>query len=357
MTWPPAANPPAGCEDLPYGPAASSACVDDLCFSSHTRRAAWQAILYLLAIRLGFDRTRGAATPAGRHRQGPRPAGAGPLAHRARRGRTGWWWWTPLRDSGCCPVTAPWKNSMPVAFSPDGQLLVTEGGQVWSLPSGRPVIGVARGALVAFAPDGKRLATGTGPGQITVWNIEPEAPFTRSVPWNTQVQALSLTPDGSAVAVVGGEVEGFPACATPRPNCSTWPPAAFGQPSVPATALSKGDCLGGPISRSWGRWRWRRMPRHLPWTAAGTCCCGTATAAVAAASRSRTASLTLSSPPMAARLPCPGRPPCCSASAAVSRPANWNCAWPPGHGAGPVRRWPTGGRRRPRWLRLGLGTG
>lgn len=67
-----------------------------------------------------------------------------------------------------------------VAFSPDGQLLATAGGdrvvRVWSAATGKEVAALPAGgrvAVVVFSPDGQRLAAGGADGSVRIWPVPP----------------------------------------------------------------------------------------------------------------------------------------------------------------------------------------
>jgi WD40 repeat protein/predicted Ser/Thr protein kinase len=103
-----------------------------------------------------------------------------------------------------------------LGFSPDGQVLVTSDSRLWGLPRGNELLSLRGGGPVAFSPNGQMLATQTDPNIFTVWNVEPELPYARALSWNVPVKSLALTPDGSAVAVLGGEIGGFPSIYIPE---------------------------------------------------------------------------------------------------------------------------------------------
>jgi WD40 repeat protein/class 3 adenylate cyclase len=116
------------------------------------------------------------------------------------------------------------KSYLPhVAFSPDGKKLVaTEqdangpqappGGvaDVWSLPDGKPLYsvdidnGYGMGDAAAFSPDGKLLATGGGDGVVRFWDAKTGKPNGRSFVGNPGwVRSVEFDPTGKLLLTAG----------------------------------------------------------------------------------------------------------------------------------------------------------
>src|SRR5262249_23157950 len=115
--------------------------------------------------------------------------------------------------AGPCKALHNVGTAYTVAFSPgDGrQLAAGSDGAVmgWGWRSRQPLHTLAGhqkreiGAIsVAFSGDGQRLASGSGPGSVKLWDPDPEAggePL-RSFPKSRGVAALAFSPDGGRLA-------------------------------------------------------------------------------------------------------------------------------------------------------------
>jgi WD40 repeat protein/tRNA A-37 threonylcarbamoyl transferase component Bud32 len=110
-----------------------------------------------------------------------------------------------------------------VAFSPDGRLLAAGSGRkgepgqvkVWDLKT-RQEIFCLRGhpefvSCLTFSPDGRRLATGNGgvrtPGEVKIWNVSDGRELFSLPRQKYPVWDLAFTPDGDRLAVASAGVD------------------------------------------------------------------------------------------------------------------------------------------------------
>ncbi|MSP13656.1 MAG: hypothetical protein EXR62_11960 [Chloroflexi bacterium] len=101
-----------------------------------------------------------------------------------------------------------------VAFSPDGKTLASGSGTIilWDVATGHP-LGQLKAertspwASVAFSPDGKTLASGSGDGTIILWDVATAQPLGSPLTGHKAgVFSVAFSPDGKTLA--SGSVDG-----------------------------------------------------------------------------------------------------------------------------------------------------
>jgi WD40 repeat protein/tRNA A-37 threonylcarbamoyl transferase component Bud32 len=97
------------------------------------------------------------------------------------------------------------------AFSPDGRLLATAGGNgtvdLWKLPEGEHRRSLPHPALVhglAFSSDGRKLLTGCQDTVARLWALDAGGNQPEQIPLASSVYGVAFTPDGKSFAATGG---------------------------------------------------------------------------------------------------------------------------------------------------------
>jgi WD40 repeat protein/class 3 adenylate cyclase len=101
-----------------------------------------------------------------------------------------------------------------IAFNSEGTQLATasenaeEGVKIWDATTGKEVLALneAHGALgIAFSPDGKRLATGSGEGLVALWDLTSGDQLLSLSVHRRAVFAVAFTPDGARLATASSD--------------------------------------------------------------------------------------------------------------------------------------------------------
>lgn len=131
--------------------------------------------------------------------------------------------WAPLTDPGADATTNPNIDIgvSALAFAPDGRTLATatwQGVRLWSTTTRRvtgtvPMPSAIAPSALAFAPDGHSVATGSPDGALRLWDtggVRKAAPAPAAAPSATlpghrgEVTAVAFTPDGRTL-ISGGK--------------------------------------------------------------------------------------------------------------------------------------------------------
>ena len=120
------------------------------------------------------------------------------------------------------------RNGYSVAFSPDGKTLASGSGDntiiLWDVetgqPIGQPLSGTFWPVCVAFSPDGKTLASGSDDSTIILWDVKTGQPIGHLHSDIRSVRSVAFSPDGKTLASGGKDIPSFCGNATENRSVS-----------------------------------------------------------------------------------------------------------------------------------------
>ena len=113
-----------------------------------------------------------------------------------------------------------------LAFSPDGQTVAAgynDGFQTWDVATREPLLDLHRPGYavraLAFSPDGHSFAAGTYEGEARLWGMATGAPFGQPVGHQNAIRGIAFSPDGRWLLTGSGDTSAqFWEAATGRPH-------------------------------------------------------------------------------------------------------------------------------------------
>ena len=115
--------------------------------------------------------------------------------------------WNPATGRPCCPPLEHTEAVTTAAFSPDGKTLVTGSfdatARFWEVPSGRPIGSPLKHEntvfSVAYSPDGKTVITGSWDHTARLWDASTGKPVGPPLEHQEWVWGVAFSPDGKTV--------------------------------------------------------------------------------------------------------------------------------------------------------------